>query len=311
MNKMRLLGLTTLSALAISIPAFSQGSTLNEDDTTLLNNALMSTAAASSFSYDFALALDADVSGAGAVANIVGNGVVFTDANNPSFSLAVSGSVEANGEETPVDLELRFVDSMVYVLAEGEWHGITAEDFASNFTQGFSSGAGISVDPEEVASGDISDLAEIPGFSQAMAGLSALDPETFIFQSRLDDMDGSAHFSTELSLSDLFGQPAFLQLFTSATTGDTSLQQMSDAELQQLGTMMSQMFGNASITFDQFVDTSTNYLDRAVVDVNLPLPAAMGLQGTILFNFDVALASFDEAEAVVAPENFTLESGNS
>lgn len=286
------------AALAQDTPTFG----LSDSDYTQWTTANATSVAFNTLSLDFTASLTASgLSDSDISANLTGSAAIDTAG---LFSLTVTGDINDGTTSTPVNLEARVVDDMIYVdLGDGTgWHGGKAEDVMSGLSSAFASGAGLPVDPSSLASGDLSGLMNNPEAMSALSALSSLDPESFITITR-SDADGLAQFDIAVSIADLLKNPAIVGLMSSAGGSGT---QMTDAQVQQMSAMMGMMFADAVFTFDQYVDTGSNLVKRAVLNFSLPLTAmGMGANSGVNLVFDVNLNNYNDPVTVEAPSDFT------
>ncbi|MBK8023584.1 MAG: hypothetical protein IPK19_19655 [Chloroflexi bacterium] len=298
--------LLMLAAILVLAPAaFAQDTTygLSDSDFALWSNANATSAAFSSLTLDFTT----DVSvvgldeGGDITVNLVGSSAIDTAG---AFSLVVTGDINSGGQAMPVNFEARLVGDMVYFnLGDGNgWMGGQAEDMMSGLGSSFAAGAGLPVDPAALAEGDLSGLMGNEDVMNAMMGLSAIDPSSFIAMTR-SDADSLAQFNINFSISDLLQDKAILGMLGGQLGGGA---EMTDEELQQTGAMLGMMFGQAVLSFDQYVDTSSNLVERSVLTINLPLEMLGGGAGAgVNVVFDIDLTSYNQPVTVEAPAEFT------
>jgi hypothetical protein len=225
----------------------------------------------------------------------------------------------SGGETTPINLELRVIGNMLYINNNNEgWQGSTLDELMSQATgMAGVTGEELPVDPEELASGDLSELEDMmgmEGMGDAVMALATLDPETFVSMTRLADANGLAHFIVDVSIADLLGSPAVAPMIGAAmggamggSTGGTETQ-MTEEQLQQMSSMFSQMFEDATITVDQYVDTATSYVEQTVLDISIPLLGLVGMPVTFGVNFDIDLMDYGVEVPVEVPANVEMMS---
>jgi hypothetical protein len=68
--------------------------------------------------------------------------------------------------------------------------------------------------------------------------------------------------------------------------------------------MVAAALSQSSLTFEQYVNTETELVDRAVLTVNLPLEQLFGEGALVTLEFDVQLSGYGEAVSVEAPAEF-------
>lgn len=308
MKYMRFAVLFTLLALLVAVvPAFAQDGTfgLSPEDYALFSAANANSAAAQSLAYDFTMELtvagieDSDIS-----ATINGTGELST--TDMMFSMTTTGSVNANGDELPTNIEVRVIGDMVYFnLGEG-WQGSALEDLAS--TAG--GAAGLPVSPEDLMSGDLSGMGDM---GASMGDLASFDGTKYVSMERLDDADGLAHFSTSLDIAGLLTSEELSGVIGMALGGAMGGgSEMTPEQAAQMGQMMGMMFSDATLTLEQFINAETEMVENTVLSINLPLEALMGTPGALVsLTFDINLSNYDAPISIEVPEDVTMmESGS-
>ena len=311
MKHFRLVVLFTLVALMVAlVPAsFAQVETfgLSTEDFELFTAANANISSLSDFAYDFTLDLlvsgieDADISG-------TLNGVGAIGSGDGAFSLDVNGSFTADGETQPADIEIRVVGGNVYFnVGDQGWQGATLEELMA-FGGSAAGGMGLPVNPEDLADGDLSGMEGMEGMSDAMADLASLDPSEYVSITRLDDEDGQAHFSPSLDICSLLSSEEFAGLIGGAMAmemgGDSG--EMTEEEVKQAGMMVAMMFGTATLTFDQYVNVETELVERAVLDIQLPLDQLLGEGALVSLTFDISLSNFGEPVTIEVPADVEM-----
>jgi hypothetical protein len=321
-----ILALVILSLLVAVVPALAQEPTfgLSDADYALLTdaNGMSSDSEAVSYTFVSTIGTTGVPADEGGDLNISlnGTGTVNTaDAENPVFSMVLTGDMVSGGETTPINLELRVIGNMLYINNNNEgWQGSTLDELMSQATgMAGVTGEELPVDPEELASGDLSELEDMmgmEGMGDAVMALATLDPETFVSMTRLADANGLAHFIVDVSIADLLGSPAVAPMIGAAmggamggSTGGTETQ-MTEEQLQQMSSMFSQMFEDATITVDQYVDTATSYVEQTVLDVSIPLLGLVGMPITFGINFDIDLMDYGVIVPVEVPADVEMMS---
>lgn len=307
MKLVRLVVLLALVALMVAVvPAFAQEETfgLSAEDFELFTAANANVSALSDFAYDFTLDLlvsgieDADFSG-----TLNGTGAIGSSSG--AFSLDVTGSFTNEGETQPADIEIRVVDGTVYFnVGDAGWQGATLDDLMS-FGGSAAGGMGLPLDPEDLASGDLSGME---GMSDAMADLATLDPSKYISITRLDDADGLAHFSTSLDIGSLLSSEEFAGLIGGAMAMQMGADsgEMTEEEVKQAGMMVAMMFGSASLTVDQYVNVETELVERTVLDIQLPLDQMLGEGALVSLTFDISLSDFGAPVTIEVPADVEM-----
>jgi hypothetical protein len=314
MKSSRFVFITALLALLLLIvpAAFAQDFGLSDADSNLLAAANENSAGASSFAYDFVATLS--IIGLDAqpiTANLSGSGVIVSDMSGDLFSLQVLGQLGSGGQTIPVNFEARLINDMLYFnLGDGSgWMGgpldeLLGDDMFGELTGGM--GTDLPVDPGALASGDLSDLMMMPGLTEAMTGLSTLEPERYISLNRLATEGGVAQFRLTLDLAGLLSSPEIGSLLGMAMMGDAGSTGMSQAEMAQMGQMIGMMFAGSSISLDQYVDVERELVNRTVLAVTLPLEGLLGAPGAgIDLTFDINLSGYGQSFKVEAPASFT------
>jgi hypothetical protein len=311
MNRIRTLLLLSVVALLVALvpAAAAQDQTfgLSADDYALLTAANNNSSAASS--YDYAFTLTADLSSSGDAVNIALDG---SGSFAEGFSMDVSGSIKASGDTQPAQLSLRVVgDSLFLSLDNGEtWYGSTLDDLTS--MGGAMLGGALPVDPEELASGDISGLeAQVGGLGDVMTGLDNLDPASFISMASAPADGGLVQFAINLDVAGLLNSPEMSQLMGAALMGAGGMGDMGAAaatpspqELQMMGSMIGGMFSTATATLTQVVDPASQTVTQTTLAFALPLDM-MGEAGDgVSLVFDISLSNYGAAAAVQAPASF-------
>jgi len=261
---------------------------------------------AGSLSFDFAV--DMDVTGAPdgqVVLDIDGSGVFGESATGSVVgSLSMAGSASMEGEQIPVDFQMRIVDDILYFnLGDGSgWLGQSLDDALESF----GNIAPLPVDPADLASGDLSDdPAALEALGDMFAAFEDFDPSTLIMMSRLDDMGGQAHFRIELDLQSFLQSDAFNEMMGAA--GSMS----GDESLAGMGPMLAMMFQDMSLSFDEFIELETNRVRQGILDFGLTVdPAMMGEADaepvSVSFVLDVSNLQYDVPVDVSAPEGATI-----
>lgn len=292
------------------------------EDYELFSAANANSAAQTSFAYDFVIDLGVTGMGTDVSGNLTGSGVLSgemgsTDMMGLLFSTLVDGSLTFDGQTTPAAIEVRVVgDTAYFRLGDGEeWFSTTLEELTQMGTQ--MSGMMMPGDPaamlgtDPMATPDTDAMMEsmmgMEGMNEAIMGLMSLDANEFVSLTRLEDMDGLAHFSLGISVGDLLSQEELLPLFGMAMSqAGMGSDEMTDQQMEQMSMMMGMMFADAVITFDQYVDPATELVERAVLTIDFPIAAAMTggeEDGQLDLVFDIDLMSFGEMQTVEAPAN--------
>lgn len=301
MKKFRLSAALLLLALVLALvpAAFAQDGTFGAsqedfDLWTAANSALTSSAASIEFSLSVA-ATGLGESTDDVTADVTGTGAFdLTDMENPVVQLDVTGTTMQGTTETPVNLNLRIVDGIVYTNDGDGWTQEPLEDQLSSLTDELGGMTGAEVDP--------SDLSSDESMTEAMNMFGDLKIEEFVSLDVSDDA-GSRKFSLSFDVAGFIGSPAIASMmsgFMGMSGGEAP--EMSDEQMEQMSQMMGAMFGDATVTFDEWVDPASQALNRAVLDIDFPLEAIMGPGAGITLNFDASLSNHGEPVTVEAPE---------
>lgn len=300
--------LSLLALLAMTAGgAFAQEETfgLSAADWQLFTTANANSGVAANIEYSFVMNLNVTGTDGGQLtAN--GSGVIGASETNPLFSLLVDAS--ATGDE-PMSgsFEIRLVGNMFFMnLLDSGWMGAPLEELLGEATEGLGA-MGLPADPEDLASGDMSALMSDPAAMQVMQAvgqLGAIDPADLISITRLADEGGAAHFSASVDVGALLSSEAFASLMTmgmSAEDTGMTAEQM-QMQTQMMTQMMSQLGQNTRLTFDQYIDTATNLVNRAVLNFSIDL-SQLGMGGAVDLVFDINLA-YPNSVTVEAPADF-------
>lgn len=260
---------------------------------------------ADSASFDFALDLNVTGSPDGDVmVALTGTGAFAMDSTgSPVAIFTVVGNANAEGESTPVNMEFRLVDNVLYFnMGDGNWMGQGLDDAL----EGLTSMAPVPVD--DLMSGDVSENPEaMQAMGEMMSALSSLEPSQYISISRLGDTNNQAHFQVNVNLSGILSSDAFTQMMTTAG------QMSGDDSMAGMGMMMSMMFQNMSLTWDQFIDLAENRLRQGILDFGMSVnPAMMGMGSStgssasatpvdIKFTLNISNIQYNPAVSVTAP----------
>lgn len=304
MHRKLCLTLLLLMALMLAVVPFAMAQEetfgLSAEDFALFSSPNMD---ADSASFDYSI--DVNVTGApdgDVVVTLSGAGAFGMDASgNVVGSLTIAGTADAAGDSTPLNVELRIVDNVLYFnMGDGNWMGQGLDDALSSI----SDMAPLPVDPTDLMSGDLSEDPEAAqAMGEMMTALASLDPAQFMSISRLGDENNQAHFQLSIDLAGLVSSDAFMQMMNSAGTmsGDESVAGMAP--------MLAMIFQNASLTWDQFVDLADSRLRQGILDFAMSVnPAMMGASDAsatpvdVAFNLNISNIQYDVPVSVTAPE---------
>jgi hypothetical protein len=335
MKKLQILAVLAVAAIVLAIvPAtFAQNQPptfgLSDTDYALLQSANQATFAAKSFQFDYTLSLNASVaasSSAGANATpevtsgtITGSGGLDISASDsPLFQITAQGSLTANGSDTPFNVEARVANKNIYFNATGQdtgWQGVAIADIPNLFSSMMGGMGGmLPVNPSEISGamqpGGQSQMMQ--QFAPLMQAMSAIKPEDFVGITRTDE-SGLAHFAINVDLKKFITSPEVMQAMVaaqqasgSATSGSTG-GAASGMNPQQMMQMAQTLIQTASLTVDQYVDTTSNMVTRDTITLDLNVMSMSGgAPTTANVNFDLKLHDFNTAFAVEAPANATM-----
>jgi hypothetical protein len=297
-----------LALLLAAVPfAMAQEETfgLSAEDFALLTTPNMD-ADSATFEYSIDVNITGSPEGDVMVALTGAGAFAMDDSGNAVGSLTVTGTADAAGESTPVNMEFLLVDNIIYFnMGDGNWMGQSLDDAMS----GLSSMAPVPVNPKDLLSGDMSENPEaMEAMGEMMTALSTLEPSQYISITRLGDENNQAHFQVSVDLAGIMSSDAFMQMMTSAgsMSGDESMAGMAP--------MLAMMFQNASLTWDQFIDLAENRVRQGILAFALSVnPAMMGATDTtsttpvdVAFSLDISNIQYDPAVSVTAPEGATM-----
>jgi hypothetical protein len=315
MKQFRLVALllVLLVGIAVAPSALAQDTFgLSNADYAYWTSAVETSAAFNTISYDYTFRLD--VSGLDSSSDVTisvsGGGQIGEMDGVPMFSMTSVGELTSGGETLPINMEVRFVGDSIYLnFGDGNgWVGGPAEDLLSSITEMFGT---LPIDPDNLLEGDTSgmeDMMAMPGMMDAMMALSTLQPSDFITISREANMGGQAHFVINFLISDLLSSDAFAPLLSMgmAQGMGADASGMTQQEMQQMSMMVGMLFSDLTLTYEQFINTSTDLVERGVLKLNFPLPAMLtgGADASINMEMAVNLSGYNEPISVEAPESF-------
>ncbi|HLV34415.1 MAG TPA: hypothetical protein VKY59_04840 [Spirillospora sp.] len=298
-EKFRLtLFLTLVAVLMIGVPATLAQETFG---LSVEDFALFSSPNTDADSVSFNFSLDLNVTGApdGAVnIALTGTGVIGTDsAGLPVADLVIGGNADTPDGSSPVELQFRVIDGVLYMnMGDGSgWIGQPLDEML----EGLEDFSPVPLDPTEMDPS--SDPEAMEALGSIMGALANMDPTEFIGIARLGDTNGQAHFQVNINLSAFLSSDAFTELMNAA--GEMS----GDESMAGMGMMMSMLFQNMSLTFDQFIDLTDNRVRQGILDFMMNLnPAMMGAESAepvdVRFRLDVSNLQYNVPVSVSAPE---------
>ncbi len=283
---------------------------LSNADYAYWTNAVETSAAFNTLSYDYTFRFNVSGVDSGDInIQVAGGGQIGEMNGVPMFSMTAVGEMTIGRDRTPIDMEVRTVGDLTYLeLVKGSgWTGGTAEDFLSGFTEALGLSE-LPIDPESLFEGDMGDMMAVPGMTDAIMALSMLQASDFIAISRKADMGGQAHFVIDLKIADLLSSDALSPLLglglAQGMGADAS--GMTDQEMRQMSMLIGMLFSDLTLTYEQFINTSTNLVERGVLTLNFPLPAMLtgGADTLIEMEMVVNLSGYNEPISVEAPKDF-------
>ncbi len=258
------------------------------------------------------LSLSFSTTGSNQDVNIQFNGSANfgTDANSmPTGQATIDGTVDVPDETVPpISAEVRIVDGILYYnYANTGWQGMALTDLVSSL----SSMSPIPVNPSDLASGDMSNNPEaMQAMGEIMDAFSNVDPTEFVSITRLDDMDGQAHFQIAIDVHSFLSSDAFTNLLTatSSMSGDSS----SSAQMAQMAPMFAMMLQNPTLTVDQYISTDDHRLRQ--FELNLSFTGDPSMFGgdanaspvTVALNITIDGIDYDQPVMVEAPADATV-----
>ncbi len=128
-----------------------------------------------------------------------------------------------------------------------------------------------------------------------MSGLSSLHPADFITVVRTD-ADGEALFTLNVDFAKLLTSPEITSLMA-GQMGGTDSSDATPNQMMSMVPMLTNLLAMANVNVDQYVDPSSEMLNRLVVDFSLPLGQDMGVS----LNLDPTLSNVNQPVSVEAP----------
>lgn len=294
-------GLLILTLLLALVPgAGAQGQTfgLSPEDAAALSSAAAATAAATSAQFNFVVNLTYAAGGDSTAANITGFGAYDrSNPDSPVFSLTVNGTADANGEQTPINAEVRMVNGSLFVnspmMGLPTWLELSASD-VSSFSQM------LPVDPTALEGNLPATGGNDMGLGAIGSMLSSIRAEDYVRMTRNGDQ-----FTTSVDVNGLLSSPdvqdAIVQ-FMEANQSDSSTG-TSPEELRQLLAQLPQAMQGTVLTLDQYV--TNGMITRATFTLSLTVdPSLIGEQGepgSLALTFDLSFSGFNQPVTVEVP----------
>ena len=233
-----------------------------------------------------------------------------TDANDmPTGQATINGTVTVPTEDVPpINAEVRIVDGILYYNYAGAgWQGMALTDLVSSL----SSMSPVPINPSDLASGDLSnDPQAMQAMGDIMNAFSNVDPTEFVSISRLDDMNGQAHFQIAIDIQSFMSSDAFTSLLTAAASasGDST----SSDQMAQMAPMFAMMLQNPSLTIDQYISPDDHRLRHFEVNLSFTVdPSMFGGDSSaqpvdVAFNLTIDGIDYDQPVMVEAPADATV-----
>jgi hypothetical protein len=301
MKNFRSVSMTLLFVLLLGlVPAsMAQDMTfgLSQEDFAALTTANAMSASATSATYNFTLALDVAGDGENVALDLTGDGVYGVgEDGQPLFSLKLAGTMNSEGADTPVDLEIRLTEGNVYfnstAITGGMWQGMTQEEFGAQLE---TMTASLPVNPEDIAAS-----TENPELTnEVFAQLATLNPEDYVAIT-----NDAGHFTVDADIASLMSSEQMQAIIAAAAASSEDGASMSEAELAATGAILSTLFEESVVRFEQYVGAD-NMIERSVATIDLNIdPAMMGQTGDpVVLNlvFDINLSGYNQPVTVEAP----------
>jgi hypothetical protein len=286
---------------------------LSDADYAFWTNAVETSAAFNSLSYDYTFNLRVEGLGESGplVVEAAGGGQLGDMDGKAVFSMTAVGEVSSD-QTLPFNMEVRTIDNMLYQSFGSGWFGGTLEELFGSLFGLLGMGDALPIDPESLLEGGdlggMEDLLAVPGLTDAVAALSTLQASDFITISRRADMGDQAHFVIDISIADLLSSDAVAPLLAASLAqgmGEDA-SSMTEQEMRQMGALIGALFMGLELTYEQFINTSTNLVERGVLTLNFPISSMLtgGPEASISMEMTVNLSGYNQPISVEAPENF-------
>lgn len=304
--------------MASACSAAFDASGLSGDDAAMLSSALNVDLVNGSYDFDYTINLS--VSADGDNLNVVTAGSAIHDAETGngllSFAGEISGMPELGGAAQPYDIEIRGIgETDLYVrglapivdpsMDPATWFFLDVATTSQMATAGTPLGStGLMTDGQ----------LNVDGVYSALNDNLFGSTGSYLSATRLDDMNGMAHFQVNLEVGEWLSSDELqtaLATIAPIMAGDLVSQDEIDSNLAQASMMMSMagmMLSDGTYQFDYFVDPATGALSQSTVTIGISMdPAMMGGEGdpgTFDLVFDVMFRQFSADSVVVAPADF-------
>lgn len=255
------------------------------------------------FDYSFNLSISEDSLA------LTGSGIGGTDANgSPVAQLTIAGGGVLSNEQINVDIELRLVDNILYLLdntGDQGWQGIPLEDALDSVA-----GEDLSLDPDALAEGDMSGLGD---FGSAFDDVSSLVDSGFVQVARLADSSvngvNAAHFQMTFDFNTLLSSDFLKQILVSSEMLSGTEEEI-DQQFQFFAAFIGSYLQGMTLSFDQYIATDTPRLEQAALNFGMSLQTVNEKQETITNTvglvFDLTMTEYNPAVSVEVPADVTM-----
>ena len=306
-----------VSLMALLLPATAM--TAQGSQTALLSEAFerLDRAESLTFSFDITFFMTGRPGDYGEI-ELTGSGIIHAGADR-SLELVVDGQSDWLGETTPIAVELRIVDQILYYQT-GEmpqFAGAPLGELALLFQQQLTASLQSNVSGE--GSGQTGAAAQT-ALDNLIEHLMAIDLTSFTTTTRLADIrlegEAMAHFRTTLAVDELLRSQQMMDVLVSivAISDPQTAETIGPAEAELARTRLEQAV-SAALTVDYYVNGATGELYRIEPAVDLLFdPAAMDREGdaiSLKLNAGLTMKDYDAAPPVVAPANAVVADAGS
>ncbi len=252
------------------------------------------------FDYSFNLSISQEA------LTLTGSGIGGKDANgNPVAQLTIAGGGALNGKQINVDLELRLVDNILYLLdntGDQGWQGIPLEDALDS-----AGGEDLGIDPDALAEGDLGGLGSM--FEDA----TSLVDSGFVQMARLADSSvngvNAAHFQMTFDFNTLLSSDFLKNILVSSEMLSGTEEEI-DQQFQFFASLLGGYFQGMTLSFDQYIGIDTPRLEQAALNFGMSLQTVNEKQETITntigLTFDLTMTEYNPAVSVEVPADVTM-----
>lgn len=288
--------LAALIAVLVFVPGVGAQDTfgLSAEDFALFTGANAASAQFETFDYSFILDMAVEAEGDAFGLDMTGAGLI----GDSAFSMKLDGNAEGLG---PIDMELRVVDSVVYVNGVDpslEWVSISESEF-TQLSDTF--GDQLPINPNDLATSE--DPIAALGIDDAamgdiMGNFMTFDPNAYVTLERLPDEGGNAVFKGDLLLSDLASSELAMSLVAAGISSDENIS-FEDAQAQAQGVMAmaGPVLVGSEVSLTQYINTGSNMVDRSILRLNF---GGGDMPFVVDFTFDITINEY-------APANISIE----